>query len=277
MSLESLIEKIPFAKKAEVLAYHDCGLIAINKGAGLLSHPNPRPVPPPNFKGKLPPEPPALINAPYNLQREYYSLTDEEGKRIRIFLLNRLDSPTSGVIFLATNPEVADAVKFAFKEKVAKKIYYALCSGRLVAKHGEWKDLLKTQNLGSHLRAAKGAGGAEALTKYTQEKLDANSLGISLMRLEPITGKTHQLRVQCAQRKIPIIGDASYGNFALNKFIKNIVHTNRLFLHCAETYVEFMLGDELIKFSAKAPLPESFNALLDYNASIIMQTKGFKR
>ena len=63
-----------------------------------------------------------------------------------------------------------------------------------------------------------------------------------MLRMEPLTGRTHQLRVQCALRGIPIIGDKSYGDFSFNRKLSRASKTDRLCLHAAE--IEFELKTE---------------------------------
>ena len=82
------------------------------------------------------------------------------------------------------------------------------------------------------------------------------------MSREPLTGITHQLRVQCAKHGMPILGDATYGNFAANKKIRSMSKINRLFLHCACTELEAEISGKKVVFSAAAKLPESFEAIM---------------
>ena len=196
---------------------------------------------------------------------------------MRLYLVNRLDSPTSGVILAASNPECARAAKLAFREKTAKKTYYAVCKNRPPATAGMWRDTIKKISAPGHVRSAADAGGAEAVTEFKMERMDANSLGVSLMKLEPITGKTHQLRVQCARRGLPILGDATYGDFDINRRIKALTGIGRLLLHCASTSVTYSMGGNEFEFSAEAPLPESFLSIVDYNNKIFSATRGFRQ
>jgi 23S rRNA-/tRNA-specific pseudouridylate synthase len=116
-----------------------------------------------------------------------------------------------------------------------------------------------------------------AATEFSMIRMDENSIGLALMQLEPITGKTHQLRIQCAKRNIPIVGDATYGDYTFNKTIKTLTGISRLFLHCASTTIKFTMDGREQKFSAEAPMPESFKTLIDYNSRIISVSRGFKR
>lgn len=265
MDLKDFIKSIPLAKKAAVIKYDDCGLIAFNKGSGLMSHPNPNS---PSDKNH------PFVRAKYNHKEEYYSWTLQDGTKNRLYLINRLDSPTSGVILASANFETAEAVKESFKQKEAHKTYYAICGGKPLTNVGEWVDFLDVRKYGNFVRAQSSSKGANrAISKFEVEKIDENKLGLSLIKLEPLTGRTHQLRIQCAKRGFPIVGDQTYGNFSLNREIRRISSLPRLFLHCASTKLEFLLGDKTVTFEAKAPLPESFKILIDYNGLIILKSR----
>lgn len=261
-----VFDNLPLSSGCEILAVHPCGLLAINKKAGRSVHPNPN-----AGKGDKPP----MLRAKYNFDGEYYSWLDEGGERRRLYLINRLDSPTSGVVLAAVSRKVADAAKAQFKLKNVEKIYKAIVLGRVFPNAGVWVDALEVKAFGHFVRsAAGGAAGAarRASAAYATECFDENGLNLSLIRLEPKTGLTHQLRVQCARRRHPILGDATYGDFARNKYVKNLSGLSRLFLHCQKTSIAFGLEGEKIAFSAEAPLPESFEKILRYNGQLRKKT-----
>jgi 23S rRNA-/tRNA-specific pseudouridylate synthase len=70
------------------------------------------------------------------------------------------------------------------------------------------------------------------------------------------------LRVQCAKRHLPIIGDQTYGDFARNREFAKATGEKRLFLHSLETSFDYEHAGRLWHFSAKAPLPVEFAAAL---------------
>src|ERR1035437_10224593 len=78
---------------------------------------------------------------------------------------------------------------------------------------------------------------------------------VSLLRLEPHTGRSHQLRVQCAKRHLPIVGDQTYGNFPRNREFSKAAGTKRMFLHSLETSFDYEFNGRHHTFTAKAPLP----------------------
>jgi 23S rRNA-/tRNA-specific pseudouridylate synthase len=85
---------------------------------------------------------------------------------------------------------------------------------------------------------------------------------LALLELKPHTGRTHQLRVQCAKRQLPIIGDQTYGDFRKNREFAKAAKTKRLFLHSLETLVRYQWAGRVWRFAAKAALPAEFDAAL---------------
>ena len=112
---------IPFGRGVRVVATHECGLIAVEKPDGILSHPNPGEV---AEKGTI------LITGNYSLDEESFHVRDGKGGIRRVYLLNRLDSPTSGVLLLSLDVGVADVVRKMFARSQVSKQYVALIRGR---------------------------------------------------------------------------------------------------------------------------------------------------
>lgn len=227
------------------------GLIALAKPAGTLSHPN--------HGGEAPR---ALLTCPYDLEAECYRWTDAAGREQQAWLLNRLDSATSGILMLATNAELAQAIRALFKTKRIQKIYAALVFGRPLKRQEVWRDQLAVQKRGGQIRTA-GQGNIPA--ESVMLCVETNSRvapPLSLIQLEPRTGRSHQLRVQCAKRRLPIVGDATYGDFRLNRDFAKRVGEKRLFLHSFRTSFEYTWQGGRVKFQAEAPLPEEFTRAL---------------
>lgn len=85
--------------------------------------------------------------------------------------------------------------------------------------------------------------------------------GLSLLRLEPHTGRSHQLRVQCARRRLPIVGDQTYGDFARNREFARRTGLKRLFLHSLATSFTYDWQGRACSFAAEAPLPADFTLI----------------
>jgi len=196
-----------------ILASHSSGWLAINKPTGVLSHPNA------NGRGS------ALLPFPYDAKEEYYHAEDGN-----YYLIHRLDGPTSGVLLIATNQTLAEALRQCFEGRNVEKVYYAWVKGFFQKKTGTWKHLLKKERGANSVKMQVG-GSLTAETRYKCVDATRTPLGtFSLLELTPLTGRTHQLRIQCAENHTPILGDESYGDFALNKRLKQS-GLRRLLLH----------------------------------------------
>jgi tRNA pseudouridine65 synthase len=87
-------------------------------------------------------------------------------------------------------------------------------------------------------------------------------LPLALLQLEPRTGRSHQLRVQCAKRQLPIVGDQTYGDFPRNRQFAKLTGAKRLFLHSSETTFDYEFAGRKQAFRATAPLPDEFEKFL---------------
>lgn len=261
---KTLAETLPLGRGVRVIAASAAGVFALEKPAGTLTHPN--------AAGAGTPKN-ALFAADYSLKNECYSCRVPGGKIRKIFVLNRLDSPTSGVVLAATDERAAAAARAAFAAGTVKKIYAAIVRGNVVPAQGVWTDFLRRGRgrdgaLRVEVVGGKTRGAFFAETRYSVEATGTLALGNgcaaagTLLRLEPKTGRTHQLRVQCAARRFPIFGDKTYGDFRLNARAAGGALRDRLFLHAAFTEIAFPLRGERIVFSAASPLPEEFYAAL---------------
>ena len=214
------------------------GILAIDKPYGLLSHPNAAD----KFKQ-------SVVQAPYDFEKEAYKVGNEW-----IYLLNRLDSPTSGVLLLASNPSLAQEVRTLFKAHAVRKTYCALVKGRFPTQKVVWKDLLSIRKEQQKLRTQCNASNMGIVAQTKVKCLHNFSLkgrALSALELHPLTGRTHQLRTQCAYHRFPILGDKTYGDFSLNRQLK----LNRLYLH-AKT-IQF----ELKNLSFEASCEPNFDLL----------------
>ena len=247
---------IPFGRGVRLLAAHPSGLLAVEKPEGILAHPN---------HGEAGDRESTLIQGNYSMEEEAFHIRDGVGGIRRVYLLNRLDSPTSGVLLLSLDAGLADAVKELFaKSKVAKK-YVAIVKGRgLRQPRGTWQDqLVKSKGPGGGVRSGTSTGGgAPAVTLYQWEKAAAAPLPLSLLKLEPRTGRTHQLRVQTADHGHPILGDRTYGDFEFNKTFGSARGFKRLFLHAFSTELSLEWQGKPLVFSATSPIPQEFHEAL---------------
>jgi 23S rRNA pseudouridine955/2504/2580 synthase len=237
----------PLGTGVEILHVDANGLGALNKPAGVLSHPN--------MRGE---EPRAVLMARYDEEAQCFLWADESGSERRLWLLNRLDGATSGVILLAASEPLARAIREQFAKKKVRKVYQALVFGKPAERMQLWRDLLAVQRKGGQVRANAAAGNIPCATQFQFLDHRQGAFSTSLIRLEPHTGRSHQLRVQCAKRRLPIVGDQTYGDFGLNRAFAKATGEKRLFLHSFETSFSYDFGGRTHAFKALAPLPREF-------------------
>lgn len=129
-------------------------------------------------------------------------------------LVHRLDKDTSGVMLLARHSAAAAELQRAFASKTMRKTYLALVVGVPQPYEGEIESKLdkRAREDGGHekmLSVDVEDDGKTAITQY--RTLEHLAKKIALVELEPITGRTHQLRVHMAELGCPILGDGKYG------------------------------------------------------------------
>jgi tRNA pseudouridine65 synthase len=237
----------PLGRDVEVIHRDPNGLIALNKPAGVLSHPNAR--------GD---EERSLLTCRYDLEGQCFAWKTGAGPERRLWLLNRLDGATSGVILVAESAELAQAIKLHFAKKQVRKVYNALVFGKPSERAQDWRDLVAVQKKGGVVRTNAQRGNVPANTHMDFVRHAQGAFSTSLLRLEPRTGRSHQLRVQCAKRNLPIVGDQTYGDFALNRTFAKTTGLKRLFLHSLETSFTYDWKSHPTHFRATAKLPAEF-------------------
>ena len=142
---------LPLHPKVELLGFHACGLVALNKPVGVRAHPNTA-----NTTDSA-----ALILLPYDSERECYHAPKGTDGFTKIYLLNRLDAATSGVILVALNGHCARTVRALFAEQSVKKTYLALVKGKPAGVPPVWKDYLtRTQGRGGKVKVHEVASAA---------------------------------------------------------------------------------------------------------------------
>ena len=247
-------QTLPLGRGVTICARDYNGLVAFSKPAGVLSHPNePRD------------QPRSLLNACYETDGEFFEWSGEcdTGVPRRLWLLNRLDSATSGVILAASSEKLAKEIRALFQRRHIGKTYVALVFGQPSEKQQLWRDRLAVQKRAGQIRADARAGNIPAEARMTvlrtwRDHPLAGGKPLALIQLEPKTGRSHQLRVQCAKRRLPIVGDATYGAFSANRDFTKRTGSERLFLHSLETSFTYRWKNQECKFRAKAPLPVEF-------------------
>lgn len=178
----------------------------------------------------------------------------EGGPRPR--LVHRLDKDTSGVLLIARTPGSAAFFSRRFAGRSARKVYWALVIG--VPEIGEGLielPLAKQPGTGGEkVMVDEGENGQPARTRY--RVVDRAGNRAAWLELQPLTGRTHQLRVHMAAIGHPIVGDGKYGGQAA--FLTGSI-SRKMHLHARRLRIEHPDGDHI---DAVAPLPDHFAATM---------------
>ena len=216
---ENAASKLP-AEDARTLypvIFEDRWFVAAAKPAAVLSHPNHAGA---EKRGA------AAFEGPYSFQERCFATPAGP-----LWLIHRLDQDASGILLAAKDAGTAAKMRQLFEKQEVTKAYVALLAGRLQPARGTWKDCMDEKKTGASVRAfVRSAGPANALLKY-QVKGFFQRPGLTLVEIELVTGRTHQIRVQAAYRRHPVAGDGVYGHFAMNKRWRAELGLKRLFLH----------------------------------------------
>jgi 23S rRNA pseudouridine1911/1915/1917 synthase len=204
----------PFRITSDLVLFHDEFLIAINKPAGIDTQPTAA-----HFQGTL-------------YEALLVWLDRRHLRRPEIGMVQRLDRNTSGVIVFSIHPRAHRQITQQFTDHQAVKTYLALVVGAVTAPAQELRATLIRERKSGLMRVSDTYPGKEARSRY---RLIATIGGASLLEVELITGRTHQVRAQFAALGHPLMGDRQYGGpRRLGKITvdRQWLHSHRLrFIH----------------------------------------------
>lgn len=200
------------------IIFEDDYLLAVNKPAGILVVPTP--------KGEK-----------HTLTNLVNQIMAKRGLPIKVYPCHRLDRDTSGIVLFSKDKETEQKMFQQFKERRVKKKYIALVSG------------CPKQNSGI---INKRIEGLEAITKYN---LLRKKEGYSILEVEPVTGRTNQIRIHLKSIGYPVLGERKY---AFGKDFK--VRFRRTALHARELSFTHPVTGQFINI--KAPIPDDMKKMI---------------
>jgi 23S rRNA pseudouridine955/2504/2580 synthase len=165
-------------------------------------------------------------------------------------LVHRLDRDTSGLLAIAKKRAALVEFHRMLRDGEVEKIYLAAVKGRVRRKDFDIREPLhKYVTAKGERRVSVGEGGVAAVTRV--KCLEAGER-CSLLELRLLTGRTHQIRVHLAHAGHPVIGDAKYGDFALNReFAAQGIH--RLMLHAHRLRFAHPVSRQTMTLESAAP------------------------
>lgn len=185
--------------------------------------------------------------------RRWNAAQQAEGKKGYLAPLHMLDRPVSGVVMFARSSKAATRLSEQFRQGKIQKTYLAIVEGQPTPDLNntileDW--LLKDKDANTVTVARPNEPGAKPcrLGFHVRRRRQ----GLSVVELSPLTGRSHQIRVQLASRGLPIVGDFKYG--ALRPFEQAIA------LHAHSVRFAHPVTNEMITITT--PVPPSWESLI---------------
>ena len=233
MPLELQAEAIPLS-----VVYEDEDLLVVDKPAGLVTHPAP------GHPGGT------LVNALLAREGSFGGIAGVA----RPGIVHRLDRDTSGLIMVAKHDAAQAYLMAQLKARRVKKTYLALVGGSVAAAVGRIEAPVG-RDPKHRTKMAVVADGRPATTGYrVRERFAA----WTLLELDLVTGRTHQIRVHLASIGHPVAGDPVYATGLVRRGPEGL---GRLFLHAWRLELAARSGERLIRVSA--PLPPELEGVLE--------------
>lgn len=219
------------------VVFEDEELLIINKPEGVLSHPNP------GNKNQS-----AAFEGAYDFSERRF-----DAPAGRLWLIHRLDQDTSGILLAAKTPKSAAICRDYFEKKDVKKDYLALVSRKPMPAQGKWRDTLIEKHAPGSVRVMISRSGApNSFLSYKMREFFPK-WNLALLEIQLLTGKTHQIRVQSVYHGHPVAGDRVYGNFGLNKELRQKIGLRRLFLHAWRLTFKHPVSGQLLEIESLLP------------------------
>lgn len=234
---EPTVPKYDFlgAGKSINIVYEDENILLLDKPAGLLSHPD---------EGEYVDTAITRIKR-YLYEKGEYSPEDEMS--FAPALVNRIDRNTAGIIIAAKNADSLRILNEKLKNRELHKLYLCVVIGKPEKDHGILKDSLQKNESQNRVYVKKGTGNSDKdiSTKY---RVLGFKNGLSLVEVELLTGRTHQIRAHFAFYGHPLLGDGKYGT---NKDNKRFGGYKKQFLYSYKLVFDFKTDAGILSYLNK--------------------------
>lgn len=225
------------ASKSLDIIYEDENLLVLNKKVGLLSHPDDH-----EYVD-------TLIS---RVKRYLYDKGEYDPEVESCFtpsLINRIDRNTGGIVLAAKNADTLRVMNQKMKDRELHKYYLCVLCGKPHPDSSTIKGfLVKDEDKNKvFVYNSPRPGAREIRTKYEVIKHDVKS-NLSLVEVELLTGRTHQIRAHFASIGCPLLGDGKYGSNALNKSRKTGTLYKKQFLYSYKINFDFISDAENLEY-----------------------------
>jgi len=224
----------PFTLTPEQIVFRDAYLMVLNKPAGIDCQPTPS-----RFKGTI-----------YSALLDTLKNPFQPRQQPTIGMVQRLDRDTTGLLVFSIHPRAHKGLTQQFANRTVSKTYLAVVAGQIDPPSGEFRSLL-AKNRATNLMKSVEKGGLEAVTRY---RTLAVSDTASLVEIDLLTGRTHQIRAHFSEAGHPLMGDERYGG-PINSCGHPVA---RQLLHAASLAFKHPLSGCPLEFTAPLPADMAF-------------------
>jgi 23S rRNA pseudouridine1911/1915/1917 synthase len=214
--------------------YEDNHLLAVNKPAMLPT------------MGVAEDRPSLLAVAKDYIRRKY-----NKPGNVYLGIVSRLDAPVTGVVLLARTSKAAGRLSQQFRERDVDKFYWAIVDGPVEPGEGRLVDFLRKDERHRKMHVT-GPNTPDAQRAELAYRVLKSAGSVSLLEVQPLTGRKHQIRLQLSQAGFPIFGDRKYGS--ARPFPTGIA------LHSRRLVIEHPVSK--MQLEIEAPLPASWQRFL---------------
>ncbi len=192
--------------------------------------------------------------------KHFLKVRDEKPGKVYLGVPHRLDRPVSGVITVVKNVRAAQRISKQIQQRSVTKTYWAVVSGGVEPAAGVWEDSMRKvpDEARSEIVPADHPDAKLAQLKY--QNIATNG-SLTLLQIELVTGRTHQIRLQCGSRGLPILGDELYGSKEAFGPETTDLRKRWIALHARRLAFEHPISKEQV--DQTAPLPKWWDCLND--------------
>lgn len=232
------------------VVYEDAQVLFINKPVGMLSQ-------------KAEKEDVSLVEYLTGHLLEEGALTKEDLRTFRPGICNRLDRNTSGLVAAGKTVQSLQELSLCFKERTLHKYYLTLVKGR-VQESAHIKGFLWKDEKANKVRVTREKRRDSLPIESKYVPLAVSEGGDTLLRVQLLTGRSHQIRSHLASIGHPVIGDWKYGEKKINEKYRKKYGTQYQLLHAWQLEFPKMKGtlENLSGKKITAPVPEEFHKVL---------------
>ena len=200
--------------------------------------------------------------------KQFLKVRDEKPGKVYLGVPHRLDRPVSGVIVVVKNVRAANRISEQLRERTVLKKYWAVVEGVVGASDstGTWTDWMRKlpDQAKSEIAPEDHPDAKHAVLHFT---VLAATESRTLLEIELETGRTHQIRIQCASRGFPIVGDSLYGSEL--PFGPEVVDLRKRWIALHARRLGFVHPISKEDIDETSPIPEHWNVFSEFQTILL--------